>query len=502
MTVAPELEFLPLFPNQTEVAIYQRLTEWANEGLTPSSARWVDTREGSIFWTLMRPLSRELATLYDRAGSEVPAAAHPLFSWSSYLDDLASVYGLSRLIATPSAGIVRFFGTGGETVAGGTTVGVPPTGEDAPQPTFTVTVGGAVPAAITTPVGFGVTPVAGGGTFAAGTYHWKLTALGGAGETLPTADGSGVIALNGHANLAWTAVAGATGYKVYRSTATDGQNVSPALIATVGAVTAYTDTGTAAAAGAVPAVNTTASVDLAVMATDSGVIGNVGAGAITEAITPLAPTVTLSNPAAIVGGTETESDASLRNRLLESFRSKGAGTRGDYRRWALGFPGVGRATVIPVWNGPGTVKVIVTTEDGQPVSPTVVSDLQDYLDPTPGLGAGIAPIGHIVTVVTATALTVNIAADIALDDAYTLDGTLGTVALRTAMETALDLYLQTIEPGSYIILSQIIGRLVEVTGVLDVDPASVLINGVNANVLMDDDPAQVPLLGTFTPTVI
>src|SRR3546814_11480367 len=53
--------------------------------------------------------------------------------------------------------------------------------------------------------------------------------------------------------LSWAAITGATGYKIYRATATGGQSTSPALVASVGAVTTYTDTGTAVTAGAVPA---------------------------------------------------------------------------------------------------------------------------------------------------------------------------------------------------------------------------------------------------------
>lgn len=111
---------------------------------------------------------------------------------------------------------------------------------------------------LTTPTGLTAAAVAGGGTFAAGTYFWKITATNANGETLASNEASVAIALNGRATLNWTAVPGATGYRVYRATATNGQSVSPAFVAAVGAVTTYTDTGTATSAGAVPASNTTA----------------------------------------------------------------------------------------------------------------------------------------------------------------------------------------------------------------------------------------------------
>lgn len=106
------------------------------------------------------------------------------------------------------------------------------------------------------PAGLGSAPVVGGGTFAAATYFWKITALNAQGETIGSNEATAAIALNGRATLTWTPVAGATGYKIYRSTTTGSENVSPALVATVGAVATYTDTGSAVTAGAVPAANT------------------------------------------------------------------------------------------------------------------------------------------------------------------------------------------------------------------------------------------------------
>ena len=120
------------------------------------------------------------------------------------------------------------------------------------QSTFTGNVG------LTAPGGFSVTAVATGGTFAAGAYFWQVTATNAAGETIGSTERTATLVLNGSANLAWNRVPGATGYKVYRATTTGTENVSPALVATIGSGTTltYTDTGTATSAGAVPATST------------------------------------------------------------------------------------------------------------------------------------------------------------------------------------------------------------------------------------------------------
>lgn len=66
----------------------------------------------------------------------------------------------------------------------------------------------------------------------------------------------------------------------------------------------------------------------------------------------------------MVGGEDTEGDSSLLNRYYAKVRSPGtSGNRADYLIWALDIPGVGAAQVQPLWNGPGTVKVVIIGTD-------------------------------------------------------------------------------------------------------------------------------------------
>lgn len=113
----------------------------------------------------------------------------------------------------------------------------------------------AATAALAAPVLTLGTTSSSGGTFAAGTYFWKITAINAAGETLgsnevtATTTGS-----TGSQVITWVAISGATGYKVYRGTSAGAESV---LVSTLGTVTTYTDTGSAGTAGTVPLVNTT-----------------------------------------------------------------------------------------------------------------------------------------------------------------------------------------------------------------------------------------------------
>lgn len=102
------------------------------------------------------------------------------------------------------------------------------------------------------------TPNVGGGTFGAGTYYWKISATNTAGETLPSSEVTAAVAASGTCTLTWTAVPGATGYRVYRATSSGGENTTPAFVAAVsgGSIATYTDTGTAVSSGAVLAAST------------------------------------------------------------------------------------------------------------------------------------------------------------------------------------------------------------------------------------------------------
>ena len=111
-----------------------------------------------------------------------------------------------------------------------------------------------------------------GGTLAAATYYYKVTALNAAGETVgsPEANVTTTGATSSVA-LAWAAVTGATSYKVYRGTAAGLESVFYTT-----ATNSFTDTGAAATAGTVPTVNTTAVVTAGFTITFSDVTSDAG----------------------------------------------------------------------------------------------------------------------------------------------------------------------------------------------------------------------------------
>jgi len=88
-----------------------------------------------------------------------------------------------------------------------------------------------------------------GGTLPAGNMYWKVTATAGGGESPGSNEVTALLTGSTSTQvLTWTAVTGATGYNIYRGIATGAENV---LVASVGTVLTYTDTGTSIGTGTV-----------------------------------------------------------------------------------------------------------------------------------------------------------------------------------------------------------------------------------------------------------
>lgn len=138
---------------------------------------------------------------------------------------------------------------------------------------------------ISTPVNAAFSTATTGGTLAAGTYSYRVSALDGlGGETLVSAATTqATTGATSTVTVNWGAVTGATGYKVFGRTAG-----SELLLATVGATTTWTDTGSVTPSGALPEANTTGlnagtSTNVVVAAGSTAVIGIFASGSIPSA---------------------------------------------------------------------------------------------------------------------------------------------------------------------------------------------------------------------------
>lgn len=162
-------------------------------------------------------------------------------------------------------------------------------------------------------------------------------------------------------------------------------------------------------------------VTVAAECLESGTIGNVAANTITLLSEPINGIASVTNPEPFTGGTEMEDDDSFRERVLVAYDEPLSGAKKDYERWAKEVPGVGAGYVIPLWAGPGTVKVLIMDSNGQPANQELIEAVQNHIAPDGNLGGGLAPIGADVTVDAPEVFEVNISLTIVLKDGYTLE---------------------------------------------------------------------------------
>src|SRR5699024_4858322 len=121
---------------------------------------------------------------------------------------------------------------------------------------------------------------------------------------------------------------------------------------------------------------------------------------------------------------DNETDEHLRNRLLstDSWIAYG-GNIADYLDMLSKISAVGSAQVYPVWNGGGTVKLVILDNDLMPASDVLLKQVKEEIDPTDSesLGYGLAPIDHKVTVVAPEPVTVNISTNIEVDSQFDIN---------------------------------------------------------------------------------
>lgn len=214
-------------------------------------------------------------------------------------------------------------------------------------------------------------------------------------------------------------------------------------------------------------------------ALEPGNAGNVAADTITiPGAAPIPGITGVTNPDPFTGGTDDETDEDLLIRYFDRVRNpSSSGNVADYRRWALEVAGVGRAAVVPLEDGPGTVTVaIVDTDLGVPAGPLVAA-VQAYIDPGgAGLGTGQAPIGAAVDVEAAAAVPIDLAADLTAAPGY-IEANVQADAEQSVRDYFSSL---TFEDDNDVRHARVVTAILDTPGVLDAQ--NVLINGAAANI--------------------
>lgn len=229
------------------------------------------------------------------------------------------------------------------------------------------------------------------------------------------------------------------------------------------------------------------SVSIAVQAVEAGATGNVAAGTITVPVGDLASVITVTNPEAATGGVDEETDAELLARYLEKVRNQiTSGNKYQYESWAKSISGISDAKCYPLWNGPGTVKVVVIDEEKRSPSQTVLDTVADYIESQ-------RPVGAQVTVAGVTEVSIDIAAQLTLQDGVNIDD------VKVEITNNLTAYFESIAFNDNVVrYSKIANAIFDATGV--VDYANLMVNNGTANIVLGTD--EVPVAGAVLVTKI
>ena len=157
-----------------------------------------------------------------------------------------------------------------------------------------------------------------------------------------------------------TAAQGSIGFYLQQAALTDTPIPLGCVCTTAGGIAFETTE-----AGVIPAGSL--SVELGAQAQSPGADGNVLANGVCLMVNPPVGVAYCLNTVAFTGGTDEETDESLRNRVLQSYRRLPNGANAAfYEAEALSVEGVAAAVVLPKERGLGTVDVVISAVGGIP----------------------------------------------------------------------------------------------------------------------------------------
>ena len=197
----------------------------------------------------------------------------------------------------------------------------------------------------------------------------------------------------------------------------------------------------------------------------AGESGNTAVDTVTIIPISIENIYSVTNEDAITGGSNVETDTELRARCTAYYsNSSTSGNAADYEAWAKEVDGVGFAKCIPVWNGGGTVKVIIADVDNRATN--------DLIDTVYNHISELDPVCAQLTVDTVAETDVIIKiTDLQIDGSYS------STAVEKEIRTSCDDYFKSTNNGK-IIYFGLVETIMSVSGIIDCTDISYKIDGV------------------------
>ncbi|MGI6030921.1 MAG: baseplate J/gp47 family protein [Eubacteriales bacterium] len=193
-------------------------------------------------------------------------------------------------------------------------------------------------------------------------------------------------------------------------------------------------------------------------------------------------------------GTDQESDEQYRARAMELLaRPAFAGNISAYQEETLSIGGVGCVKVFPVFDGGGTVGLVIGNAQGRAVDEMVLQKVQEHY----ALEGeqSVTPIGHQVTVKSCVDRTVPV--ELAVDLVPEADWS----SVQSQVQNRVAQWMSQIDfEEERVFVARLMAAVLEVDGVADVPMAQVKLDGKNANLVLQKDMEtfETPVCGTVT----
>ncbi len=223
-----------------------------------------------------------------------------------------------------------------------------------------------------------------------------------------------------------------------------------------------------------------------VEATNIGNQYNIPANTIIELAVQIVGITGINNINPTSGGTEIENDADLYNRLILKVQNPTtSGNVANYKMWALAVEGISQVKVIPTWNGPGTVKVILLDSNKRAPTQGIIDNVVTTIEEN-------RPIGATVTVQGATEVPINVTATLTLAEGASIEDA------KILIEIQLTEYFKTLAFSDPIVrYTQIANAILDTANVIDY--SNFKVNNGTANIQIAS--GSVAILGSVVVVV-
>lgn len=213
----------------------------------------------------------------------------------------------------------------------------------------------------------------------------------------------------------------------------------------------------------------------------------------------------------LIPARDEETDDELRERYILYVQKKPfGGNIAQYRQELLNISGIGAVQVFPTWDGGGTVKCLIIDSELNIVTNDFINTVQNLIDPENGssengLGLGLAPIGHKVTISTPSEVEIDV------ETTLTLASGVDITSLQEPIEALIEDYLLELrnnwgvssDLNVYslgVFKARIEAAILSLPNNVVLNVTTTLINGVASDLILTENStlSQLPILGAVT----